>query len=64
MAFTSKFNPAPAPWLPLRDQDVVDKVALADLHDYAGKNFENPQFELKVVPDVRNFFAADLFFRK
>lgn len=63
MAFTSKFNPAPAPWLPLRDQDVVDKVALADLHDYAGKNFENPQFELKVVPDVRNFFAADLFFR-
>ena len=63
MAFTSKFNPAPAPWLPLRDQDVVDRAALADLHDYVGKNFENPDFELKVVPDVRNFFAADLFFR-
>ena len=54
MAFTSKFNPAPAPWLPIRDQDVVDKVALADLHDYVGKKFENPEFELKIVPDVRN----------
>lgn len=63
MAFTSKFNPAPAPWLPLRDQDVVDSIALVDLHDYVGKKFENPDFELKVVPDVRNFFAADLFYR-
>lgn len=63
MAFVSKFNPAPAPWLPLRDQDVVDSVALADLRDYAGKKFENPDFELKVVPDVRNFFAADMFYR-
>ena len=63
MAFTSKFNPAPAPWLPLQDQDVVDSVALANLRDYVGKNFENPDFELKIVPDVRNFFAADMFFR-
>lgn len=63
MAFTSKFNPAPAPWLPIRDQDVVDRVAMSDLHDYVGKKFENPEFELKIVPDVRNYFAADLFFR-
>ena len=63
MAFTSKFNPAPTPWLPLRDQDVVDSVALANLRDRVGKTFENPDFELKIVPDVRNFFAADMFFR-
>ena len=60
MAFTSKFNPAPAPWLPLQDQDVVDSVALANLRDYVGKNFENPDFELRIVPDVRNYFAADM----
>lgn len=63
MSFTSKFNPAPAPWLPLRDQDVVDCVAMSDLNNYVGKNFENPDFELKIVADVRNYFAADIFYR-
>lgn len=63
MAFVSKFNPVPAPWLPVRDQEVLDSVALADLRNYVGKKFENPEFELKIVPDVRNFFAADMFYR-
>lgn len=63
VAFVSKFNPKPAPWMPIQDQDLTDRIVLCNLHDYAGKNFECPEFELKVVPDVTNFFAADLYNR-
>ena len=66
MAFAGSFgsfNPAPAPWLPLQDHALVDRIALTDIRDHEGKNFENPDFELKIVPDVHNYFAADLFFR-
>ncbi len=63
MAFYNSFKFAPAPWLPYRDQEVLDKVVNEDFYKKQGNNFENPDFELKVVFDVHNFFAMDLFQR-
>ena len=63
MAFINAFNPAPAPWLPFRDCDVIDRAAQEDFYAKQGKGFECPEFELKVVHDVHNYFAVDLFQR-
>lgn len=63
MAFINKFQFAPAEWLPFKDRAVLDEVWSADIEAHAGKNFENPDFDLKVVPDVHNYFAIDLFQR-
>lgn len=63
MAFINAFNPAPAPWLPFRDTEVLDSVALLDFREKQGRGFENPEFELKVVHDPHNHFAIDLFHR-
>ena len=63
MAFINAFNPAPAPWLPFRDRQVIDQAAMLDFREMEGRNFENPDFELKVVHDPHNHFAIDLFHR-
>ena len=60
MAFYSSFKFAPGEWLPYRDQAVLDQVVNADIDAHQGKNFENPEFELKVVFDVHNYFAVEL----
>ena len=61
MAMLSEFYPAPAEWLPHFDREVIDKVALADLASKQGKCFECPDFEMKIVQDVHNYFASELF---
>ena len=63
MSFVNKFQFAPAEWLPLQDRDMLDRVALEDYYAHQGKNFENPDFELKIVYDVHNYFSIDLFQR-
>ena len=63
MAFYSSFKFAPAEWLPFRDQAVLDSVVNEDLCARQGKHFENPDFELKVVFDVHNYFAVELMQR-
>jgi len=63
MAFISKFQVAPAEWLPFKDRAVLDEIWQADLTAYQGNKFENPDFELSIVPDVHNQFAVDLFQR-
>lgn len=63
MAFINSFKFAPAEWLPFQDREVLDAVVNKDINEYQGKNFENPEFELKVVFDVHNYFAVDLFQR-
>lgn len=63
MAFIFEFTHEPAPWLPLRDMEAVDKAILTDLHDAQGKAFENPAFNVEVVWDVHNIFVTDLFHR-
>ena len=63
MAFSSVFDFAPAEWLPLQDRELVDRMGQMQIEDLQGKNFENPDFEARVVYDVRNYFATDLFQR-
>ena len=63
MAFYSSFKFAPGPWFPIKDQELLDSVVNEDLIARQGKNFENPDFELKVVFDVHNYFALDLMQR-
>ena len=63
MAFINTFKFAPAEWLPFQDAKVLDKVVNEDIYARQGKNFENPEFELKVVYDVHNYFATDLMQR-
>ncbi len=63
MAFHSSFKFAPGPWFPIKDQELLDRVVNEDVSARQGKNFENPDFELKVVFDVHNYFAVDLMQR-
>ena len=63
MAFVNTFKFAPAEWLPFQDREVLDRVVNVDIREHQGNNFENPEFELKEVFDVHNYFAVDLFQR-
>lgn len=63
MAFYSSFKFAPGEWFPYKDQAFLDAIVNEDVYARQGKNFENPDFELKVVFDVHNYFAIDLMQR-
>ena len=63
MAFVNTFKFAPAEWLPFQDREVLDRVVNENINARQGRGFENPDFELKVVHDVHNYFAVDLFQR-
>ncbi len=63
MSFYNSYKFAPAKWLPFREQEIVDSVVNEDLYAKQGTKFENPDFELKVVFDVHNYFATDLMQR-
>ena len=63
MAYKSVFPFAPAEWLPIRDQALLDNIVDVDLATKQGKTYENPEFDFQVVWDVRNYFATDLFHR-
>ncbi len=63
MAYTRSFRFAPARWLPFRDEEVLDRVVNESIVARQGRNFENPEFELKVVADVHNYFAVELMQR-
>lgn len=63
MAFVNKYNVAPPEWLPIQDRDLIDRVAMESFYDHQGKQYECPDFEVKVVHDVHNYMAIDLFYR-
>ena len=63
MAYELNFKFAPAEWLPFQDEAVILSAMRENFYERAGKNFENPDFELKIVPDVHNYFAVDLMQR-
>ena len=63
MAYEVNFKFAPAEWLPFQDEKVLMDVMREDFYERAGCGYENPDFELKVVPDVHNYFAVDLMQR-
>ena len=61
MSFINKFDFAPAEWLPLQDREMLDRVCMMDIREHQGRIYEHPDFEMKVVHDVHNYFATDLF---
>lgn len=63
MAINKYFNFAPAEFLPFQDREVLDSVIKVNIKTREGKTFENPEFELKIVHDVHNYFATDLMQR-
>ncbi len=63
MAYNSVFKFAPAEWLPIRDQALLDEIATQDLTAKQGKVYEHPDFDFQVVWDVHNYFVTDLFQR-
>ena len=63
MAFVNKFEFAPAQWLPLQDREMLDRVGMMDINEHQGKIYENPEFDVRVVYDVHNYFVTDLFQR-
>ena len=54
MAYYNQFEFAPAPWLPIQDRQVLDSVGKKAFDAHIGKAFDNPDFELSIVPDVNN----------
>jgi len=60
MAYKLGFKFAPAEWLPYRDPEVLLSVVNEDLSAKEERGFENPDFEMRVVGDVHNYFAAHL----
>ena len=63
MAFINKFEFEPAEWLPFHDREMLNRIGMSNILGLEGKNFENPEFELKIVYDVHNYFATDLYQR-
>ncbi len=63
MSHNNSFEFAPAEWLPFQDRDVLNRVAKENLAEHQGKAYEHPEFEMKIVNDVHNYFASDLFMR-
>lgn len=63
MAFINKFEFEPAEWLPFHDREMLNHIGMSNILGLEGKNFENPEFELKIVYDVHNYFATDLYQR-
>lgn len=61
--FVNSFKFAPAEWVYVKDTTALGSVIDKDMYASQGKNFENPEFELKVVHDVHNYFAVDLMQR-
>lgn len=60
---STAFKFAPAEWMPFQDRKVLDSVVWEDVEKHEGRGFENPEFELKIVPDVHNYFAVELMQR-
>ena len=63
MAYEVTFKFAPGEWFPYQDREVLLRVQQENMYAKQGKNFENPEFELKIVQDVHNYFAIDLMQR-
>lgn len=63
MAYELNFKFAPAEWLAIKDKDVLLDAMREDFYKKQGNCFENPDFNLRVVSDVHNYFAIDLMQR-
>lgn len=60
---SNTFEFEPAPWLPVRDKEILEKVRLLSRREMEDFHDENPLFQVKIVYDVQNHFVADLYHR-
>ena len=63
MSYQSVFPFAPAEWLPIRDQALLDRIWDEDLEKKQGAVYENSEFDFQIVWEVNNYLATDMFHR-
>ena len=56
-----EFTFTPAEWIPFKDKKVLERVRNIKREDM--EHHENPDFKIKIVPDVGAIWAADIFTR-
>ena len=57
----AKFEFEPAPWVPFKDKKVLEKVRNIKRKDM--QKHSNPDFDIKIVPDVNSIWVADMLKR-
>ena len=57
----AKFEFEPAPWVPFKDKKVLEKVRNIKRKDM--QKHSNPDFKIKIVPDVNSIWVADMLKR-
>lgn len=61
MSNRTTFNPAP--WLPVKDRDLLEKARFFKSAELEKMKFENPEFKVTLVNDAQFYFVTDLFYR-
>lgn len=56
-----EFNFNPAPWIPFRDKEVLERVRNIKREDM--EKHPNPDFKIKIVPSFGSIFVSDMFMR-
>jgi len=57
----SKFEFEPAPWVPFKEKEVLERVRSIKKEDL--EKHENPEFKIKIVPDVTSLWVSDMIMR-
>ncbi len=55
------FNYEPAPWVPFKDKEVLERVRKIKREDM--EKHPNPDFKIKIVPDAGSLWVADMVMR-
>lgn len=58
---SKSFSFNPAPWLPVKDAELLTKARTFKRADMEKLEFENPEFKLTLVHDAQFYFVTDLF---
>ncbi len=57
----SEFTFTPAPWIPFRDKEVLDRIRAIKREDM--EKHPNPDFKIKIVPSFGSIFVGDIVMR-
>jgi len=57
----NRFTFKPAPWIPFQDREVLERVRKIRREDM--EKHPNPDFKIKIVPDVGGLWLADMILR-
>lgn len=57
----STFEFDPAPWVPFKDKEVLERVRNIKREDM--EKHDNPDFKIKIVPDVTSIWISDMVMR-